>query len=155
MNFAVDDPNGAAGLDVTVETGAPDDGKGFYSVQIGLTYEEPDLDNYCPPSTCEHDGKHCSHEGRFRYMLTPAHLPIAQTGDLVASPGDGKGLISGIVASLVPSQVFDHMGMFIDNGWTIRHCTASPDRLEDEDLFTAKITVKLAGIIDLTDQKVH
>lgn len=154
VNFAIDDPDGEAGLDVTVETGAPSDGMGFYSVQIGLTYDEPDLDNYCPMGTCEHDGKHCSHDGHFRYTRIPAHLPIAQTGDLAISPGDGKGLISGIVASLQPAQVFDHMGIFIDNGWTIRHCTASPDRLEDEDLFTAKITVSLAGIIDLTDQKV-
>ena len=146
--------NGFFHLETTIETGAPADGKGFYAVQLGLTFDEPELDNYCPPDTCDEDGKHCAHEGGFRYMRVPEYLPYAQKGDLALSPGDGQGLISGIVASLVPNQVYDHMGIFIDNGRTIRHCTSSQERLEDDALFTAEISVKLAGVIELTNEKV-
>lgn len=154
VTFAVEEPAGRVELAVTVETGVPEHGKGFYAAQIGLTFDEPDLDNYCPPGTCEHDGAFCSHDGTFRYTRLPAHLPTAQTGDLLVSPGDGAGLISGIVASLVPAQVYDHMGIFIDNGWTIRHCTASSDRLEDDSLFTAEITLNLLGAVGVDTEKV-
>ena len=151
--FSPVDSGGTVDLVATIDTGAPADGKGFFAAQIGLTFDEPDLDNFCPPGTCDLDGKHCAHEGHFRYMRIPVHLPYAQKGDLALSPGDGRGLISGIVASLDPPQVYDHMGIFVDNGWTIRHCTCSQDRLEDEKRFTGEITVKLAGIIELDHQK--
>jgi len=149
--------NGASPLPVlraTVETGTPADGKGFFAVQLGLTFDEPELDKFCPPGDCDLDGKHCTFEGDFRYMLVPEQVPYAQKGDLALSPGDGVGLISGIVASLDPPQVYDHMGIFVDNGRTIRHCTASEDRLEDENLFTTEITIKLAGVIELDKQKI-
>ncbi len=152
--FTTIDTGAATELEATIETGTPAEGKGFFAVQIGLTYDEPDLDNYCPPGTCDLGGRHCAHDGTFRFMRVPPYLPYAQAGDLALSPGDGKGIISGLVASLVPPQVFDHMGIFIDNGSTIRHCTSSQDRIEDEDLFTAEITVKLAGVIDLDSEKV-
>jgi hypothetical protein len=103
---------------------------------------------------CDHDGKHCAYQGDFRFMRVPAQVPYARKGDLALSPGDGAGMISGIVASLSPPQIYDHMGIFVDDGRTIRHCTSSMDRLEDEDLFTAEITVKLLGVIDLDHEKV-
>ena len=152
--FATSEVDGTTQLEATIETGAPADGKGFFAVQIGLTYDEPDLDNYCPPGICDPDGKHCVHDGTFRFTRIPPYLPYAKKGDLALSPGDGRGIISGIVASLDPAQVFDHMGIFVDNGWTIRHCTSSQDRVEDEDLFTAEVTVKLAGVITLDHSKV-
>ena len=141
-------------LQVDIETGSPADGKGFYYAQVGLTFDEPDLDNYCPPGTCDIDDHHCAHEGDFRFMRVPANVPYARTGDLVLSPGDGRGLISGIVASLSPNQVYDHMGIFLDNGWTIRHCTGSEDHMQDDRLYTSEISIKLAGIIELDNEKV-
>jgi len=141
-------------LAATIETGAPADGKGFFYAQVGLTFDEPDLDNFCPPGTCDVDGEHCAHQGLFRFSYVPAQVPYAQKGDLALSPGDGQGFISGIVASLDPPQVYDHMGMFTDNGHSIRHCTSSQDRLQDDELYTAEITVKLAGIISLDHEKV-
>lgn len=153
ISFKIVAKAGVSMLEATVETGDPSDGKGFFAVQLGLTYDEPDLDNFCPPGHCDLEGDHCAHEGDFRYMRLAPHVPYAQKGDLVVSPGDGKGIISGIVASLSPNQVYDHMGIFVDNGQTIRHCTNSQDRLEAEDLFTGEITIKLAGIIELDQQK--
>jgi hypothetical protein len=141
-------------LEATIETGASAQGKGVFAAQIGLTFDEPELDNFCPLGTCDLEGKHCAHEGRFRFMRVPAHLPYAKKGDLALSPGDGQGFISGIVASLTPRQVFDHMGIFVDNGWTIRHCTGSMERLQDKKLFTAEISVKVAGVIELENQPV-
>lgn len=152
--FTTIEVGGTAELVATIDTGAPDEGKGFFATQIGLTFDEPDLDNFCPSGTCDIEGIHCTHEGHFRFMRVPPYLPYAQKGDLALSPGDGKGLISGIVASLDPPQVFDHMAIFIDNGRTVRHCTSSQERLKDEDLFTAEITVKLAGVIKLDSEKV-
>lgn len=154
VTLAPVDVGGVIQLTVTVETGAPGAGKGFYYAQVGLTFDEPDLDNFCPPGTCDRDGKHCAHEGLFRFTYIPGHVPYAQKGDLALSPGDGRGIISGIVAALDPPEVYDHMGIFIDNGWTIRHCTASVDRLQDEDLFTAEISLKLVGVIELSHEKV-
>lgn len=151
-SFTADDIGKIAHLDIEVETGDPEQDEGFLFVQLGLTYDEPDLDNYCPPGTCQHDGKFCSHDGVFRYTRMPPVVPYARKGDLALSPGDGRGLISGIVASLTPFQVYDHMGMFIDNGRTIRHCTASEDRAGAKDLFTEKLTIKLAGVIELADE---
>jgi hypothetical protein len=153
-SFNTIDQAGTPLLEATIETGEPAAGLGFFAAQIGLTFDEPELDNYCPPGTCDLDGLHCAHEGLFRFTRIPAHLPYAQKGELALSPGDGHGFISGIVASLSPPQVYDHMGIFIDNGWTIRHCTSSMDRLEDDSLFTAELTIKLAGIIELTNEKI-
>jgi hypothetical protein len=154
VTFSEDTSGGLVELEATIETGLPAAAKGFYAAQIGLTFDEPELDQFCPPAVCDQDGKHCAYEGDSRFMRIPAQLPYAKKGDLALSPGDGEGFISGIVASLAPAQVYDHMGMFIDNGRTIRHCTGSMERLEDEDLFTAEISVKLAGVITLERQKV-
>jgi len=136
---------GDAVLEATVETGTRSQNQGFLAIQIGLTYEEPDLDNYCPPGDCEDDGKHCAHTGTFRFMRVPPHVPYALKGDLAISPGDGNGIISGIVASLSPNQVYDHMGIFIDNGQTIRHCTSSQDRMEEDRLYTFHLQLKILG----------
>ena len=59
-------------------------GEGFYAVQIGLSFDEPDLDQFCPPGVCDHDGKHCSYQGDSRFKRVPAQLPCAQKGDLGA-----------------------------------------------------------------------
>jgi hypothetical protein len=154
ISFAVDESGALVQFEVAIETGSPNDGKGFYAAQIGLTFDEPELEQFCPPGVCDHDGRHCSYEGDSRFMRVSAQLPYAKKGDLALSPGDGVGFISGIVASLQPAQVYDHMGLFIDNGRTIRHCTSSMDRLEDESLFTSEISIKLAGVITLERQKV-
>jgi hypothetical protein len=154
VSFTVDNSSVIPRLNVAIDTGRPADNKGFYAAQVGLTFEEPDLKKFCPPGVCDHEGKHCSYEGDSRFMRVPAQLPYARKGDLAVSPGDGVGFISGIVASLTPPQVYDHMGIFVDNGRTIRHCTSSMARLEDESLFTSEISIKLAGVITLERQKV-
>jgi lactoylglutathione lyase len=87
-------------------------------------------------------------------MRVPPQVPYAKKGDLALSPGDGQGFISLVVASLGPPQVYDHMGIFVDNGLTIRHCTSSKERVKQKELFTSEITVKLAGVITLDRQKI-
>ncbi|MBD2755680.1 hypothetical protein [Spirosoma validum] len=69
-------------------------------------------------------------------MRLPIQVRDARKGDLALSPGDGKGTISAIVDVMSPTQAYDHMGIFIDNGFTIRHCTSSQERYEDERLYT-------------------
>ena len=154
VGFATDESVAPVALDVAVETGDPAAGKGFYAAEVGLSFDEPDLNQLCPPGHCDRDGKHCSYQGDFRFMRVPAQIPYAQTGDLALSPGDGRGFISLVVASLDPAQVYDHMGIFVDNGRTIRHCTASKERVKQKELFTSEITVKLAGVITLDRQKI-
>jgi hypothetical protein len=154
VGFATDEAVSPVALDVAIETGDPAAGKGFYAAKVGLSFDEPELDQFCPPGTCDRDGKHCSYQGDSRFMRVPPQLPYAKTGDLALSPGDGQGFISLVVASLDPPQVYDHMGIFIDNGRTIRHCTSSKDRVKQKELFTSEITVKLAGVITLDRQKI-
>ena len=154
VGFATDESVSPVALDIAIETGNPGTGKGFYAAEVGLSFDEPDLDQFCPPGTCDLDGKHCSYEGDFRFMRVPPQLPYAKKGDLALSPGDGQGFISLVVASLDPPQVYDHMGIFVDNGRTIRHCTSSKDRVKQKELFTSEITVKLAGVITLDRQKI-
>lgn len=154
LSLTVDESGALAQLEVAIETGSPGSGKGFYAAQVGLTFEEPDLAQYCPPGVCDLEGHHCAYEGDSRFTRVPEQVPYAQKGDLTLSPGDGVGFISGIVASLEPPQVYDHMGMFVDHGRTIRHCTSSMDRIEDDSLFTSEISIKLAGVITLEKTKV-
>jgi hypothetical protein len=154
VGFVTEEGVSPVALDVAIETGDPANGKGFYAAEVGLSFDEPDLGQFCPPGTCDRDGKHCSYQGDFRFMRVPPQVPYAKTGDLALSPGDGQGFISLVVASLDPPQVYDHMGIFIDNGRAIRHCTSSKDRVKQKELFTSEITVKLAGVITLDRQKI-
>ena len=89
--YAVEDVGKIPLLKIDVETGDPSKARDSSYVQIGLTYDEPYLDNYCPPGTCEHDGKLCSHDGRWRYTRIPPMSPSPAGGDLVLSPGTGRG----------------------------------------------------------------
>jgi len=53
-----------------------------------------------------------------------------------------------------PARPSDGAIPFSRDGRTIRHCTSSMDRLEDESLFTSEFSIKLAGVITLERQKV-
>src|SRR4029078_8491433 len=152
--FVTEEGVSPVALDVAIETGDPANGKGFYAAEVGLSFDEPDLDQFCPPGTCDLDGKHCSYEGDFRFMRVAPQLPYAKTGDLALSPGDGQGFISLVVASLDPPQVYDSMWLFIDTAGATRRCTSSKDRVKQKELFTSEITVKLAGVITLDRQKI-
>lgn len=133
-------------LRVSIETGLAANRQGFYAVQLGLTYDEPKLDDYCPPGHCdEDDGTYCVHTGSFRYTRRQPFVSTARKGDLALSPSDGKGTIGTILTNLTPPQVYDHMGIFVDDGQTIRHCTSSKGRYEQEELFTTSISVDVPG----------
>lgn len=136
-------------VDVEIVTGPPDAGQGFSYSHVALTYDEDDLADLCPLGRCEDEQHHCRATGETRFTWVPPHVPEAKAGYLALSPGDGKGLVSGIVAALTPPQVYDHMGIFVDNGWTVRHCTSSQDRYEDDKLWSATVKVNFLGSVDV------
>nr|BFE61327.1 hypothetical protein GCM10020063_058530 [Dactylosporangium thailandense] len=58
-----------------------------------------------------------------------AYVANALPGDLYLSPGNGDGTIGGLLAQLTVPQAYDHMGIFLDAGFSIRHCTFSKERM--------------------------
>jgi hypothetical protein len=60
----------------------------------------------------------------------PMRIANAAKGDLFLSPGSSLGLVGAILGALRPSQHYSHMGIFVDDGLSIRHATGSSDRLE-------------------------
>lgn len=91
----------------------------------------------------------CSPDGRVTAQLTdrappkfrvlPWRVGNAQKGDLLLTPGGEGGLIGGILWRLDRRQYFSHMGIFIDDGATVRHATAIGDRAKHERLMPTRI----------------
>jgi len=74
----------------------------------------------------------------------PAYIANAQKGDLFLCPGGSMGVIGGLLAALDPPQHFTHMGIFVDDGAAIRHCTMSEDQVQDAIGGTGDLIGKLA-----------
>jgi hypothetical protein len=61
----------------------------------------------------------------------PAQIVNAQKGDLFLCPGGSMGKIGGLLSALDPPQHYTHMGIFVDDGGTIRHCTMSDEQANE------------------------
>jgi hypothetical protein len=94
------------------------------------------------------DPRDCTSDPRLVCVLTKGTMLVereptisnGRRGDLVLSPADGAGVIGTILKNLDPHQFFDHMGILIDDGNSIRHCTESKDRLfNDKSYFTGSL----------------
>lgn len=98
------------------------------------------LHRRCAPDACPEDQPLCPPDPRLTCQLVdvldlvedPAHFKNAKKGDLFLCPATSDGMIGGLLGALDPPQHYTHMGIFIDNGRTIRHCTVSGQWLKDE-----------------------
>lgn len=73
----------------------------------------------CPPNpnvTCQLDGQQAM-------TYVPGHIGNAEKGDLLLCPATSNGLIGALLGALQPSQHYTHMGIFVDDGYHVRHCT--------------------------------
>jgi hypothetical protein len=64
-------------------------------------------------------------------MNEPARIINAAKGDLFLAPGNALGFVGAILAALRPSQHYTHMGIFVDDGVSVRHATASSEHLQE------------------------
>ncbi len=62
--------------------------------------------------------------------MVPAMILNASKGDLILCPGDGTGSIGALLGALQMPQVYSHMGIMMDKGMNIRHCTAVASRMQ-------------------------
>ena len=53
----------------------------------------------------------------------PGHVTNASKGDLMMSPGSFDGHIGALLAALDPPQHYTHCGIFVDDGYHVRHVT--------------------------------
>ena len=142
QSFGVASSGGVDNLNIVIDTGTAADDQGFLYEKLALTYDEP-FDEMCQPNVCVHEpGKNCQATGEMRYAWRWPRLDSAQSGDLLLGPAGGTGIIGVLLAALHPAQFYDHMVLFVeDDGQTVRHCTASDDRIQAERYYNGKIKV--------------
>ena len=99
-------------------------------------------DEECDPNVCPSDPRLVCAVDDWAVGWQPAHIANALKGDLILSPADGSGLIGTLLGAVQPPQVYDHMGIMVENHSVIRHCTQSKDRLLDPKYFTGVLIVE-------------
>jgi hypothetical protein len=130
-------------LRVTVDTGTPAAGRGFFYTKLVLTYDE-EFDTMCNPDVCIADpNRSCQTTGENRLSYVWPQISSALAGDLLLGPAGGKGVLGRLLGALHGPQFYDHMVIFVeDDGRSVRHCTASDERIAREAYYTATVTVK-------------
>src|SRR5262249_46524611 len=68
-------------------------------------------------------------------QVRPWRIKNAFKGNLILSPGGPAGMIGGLLKQLHPPQRYSHMGLMVDDHFTLRQATSSADRLQDWDHF--------------------
>lgn len=74
----------------------------------------------CVPATTPSD--------LYEFELDPAYVLNARKGDSLIS--SGCGIIGTLMTNVRPNQYYDHTGIMIEDGYAIRHSTASVGRLK-------------------------
>jgi hypothetical protein len=131
-------------LQVSVDTGTPAVvGQGFFYAKLALTYDEG-FDKMCNPDICLTDpGRSCQATGESRLSYEWPKLGPALAGDLLLGPAGGTGVLGRLLGALEGPQFYDHMVMFVeDDGRSVRHCTASDDRIAKEAYYTVTLKVE-------------
>jgi hypothetical protein len=130
-------------LQVTVDTGTPAAGQGFFYSKLALTYDEA-FEKMCDPDICLTDpGRSCQVTGERRLSYVWPEMPSVLSGDLLVGPAGGNGVLGRLLGALQGPQHYDHMVMFVeDDGRSVRHCTASDERIAKEAYYTSTVTVK-------------
>lgn len=130
-------------LQVTVDTGTPAAGQGFFYAKFALTYDEA-FEKMCDPDMCLADpARSCQATGDERLSYVWPQMSSVLSGDLLLGPAGGTGVLGRLLGALMGPQFYDHMVMFVeDDGRSVRHCTASDERIAKEAYYTVTITVK-------------
>lgn len=130
-------------LVVTIDTGLPADGKGFSYTKMTLTYDEG-FDTMCDPNVCLVDpGQSCQQTGEERFAYAWPTFTSVRSGDLLLGPAGPHGVLGHLLGALHGPQYYDHMVMFVeDDGRTVRHCTASDDRIQDKEYYSSTVKVE-------------
>lgn len=135
----------AAGADLLLayRSAATDQvGVGSWADVYGIPHDLKALvDQPCDPQGCTDDPRLvCVLTEDTAVVQRPAQVRMARRGDLVLTPADGDGVIGTILKNLGPHQFYDHMGIMVDDGNTIRHCTEAKDRLiGDKSYYTGSL----------------
>lgn len=103
-----------------------------YDIAFGLPAElEALLGTSCKPHLCTPDLRLvCAGTEDFEWQWEPAWIRNAFKGDLVVTPADGAGIIGRFLKKLAYEQRYDHMGIMIDDHYTVRHATMAHDRIK-------------------------
>lgn len=135
-------PTGDA-LRLAIDTGNAGNGQGFFYAKLTLSYDEP-FEEMCLPDVCLADpAKSCQFTGDYRRTWGWPRLEAARAGDMLLGPASGAGVLGRLLGALQPTQRFDHIVLFVeDDGRTVRHCTASDERLSEEEYINGTVTVK-------------
>jgi hypothetical protein len=113
-----------------------------YIHACALDPSDPRINQDCDPDACPPDPRLvCALQPAHSIRWTPATIDNAMKGDLVLSPADGNGVIGTLLGALTPRQIYDHMGMMVEDQRVIRHCTESKDRLKDKRYYTGVLVV--------------
>ncbi len=129
-------------LQVTIDTGVVGAGQGFFYSKLALTYDEA-FEKMCDPDICLSDpGRNCQATGEERLTYVYPKLSSVLAGNLLLGPAGGGGVLGQLLGALKGPQFYDHMVIFTeDDGRSVRHCTASDDRIAKEAYYSHKITV--------------
>jgi hypothetical protein len=110
-----------------------------------LDPNDPRINQPCDPATCPPDPRLvCALKPSHAIRWQPATIENAQKGDLVLTAADGIGVIGTLLGALSPPQIYDHMGIMVEDKRVIRHCTESKDRLKDKRYYTGMIAFDAA-----------
>jgi len=99
----------------------------------------------CPPDpqlTCQLPRRLPSAGGpppKIKVVRRATYIANARKGNLFLCPADGTGVIGGLLLQLSYPQRYSHMGVFVDDGFTIRHSTVSQDQMTSEKHMTGSI----------------
>ncbi|RKI46077.1 hypothetical protein D7Y27_08860 [Corallococcus sp. AB004] len=86
----------------------------------------------CTPKDCPPDLRlACVATEDFEWHWDAGCIRNALKGDLVVTPADGVGIIGGFLKMLKFEQRFDHMGIMVDDHYTVRHTTMAHGRLKN------------------------
>ena len=87
-------------LRITVDTGTPGAGQGFFYAKLVLTYDEG-FDTMCDPDVCLTDpNRSCQTTGEERLTYVWPCMSSALAGDLLLGPAGGKGVLGRLLGAL-------------------------------------------------------
>jgi hypothetical protein len=85
----------------------------------------------CDPGRCPPDPRLvCEATDRVDWQFEEAWIRNARKGDLVVTPASGSGMIGGFLKKLQYEQQFDHMGIMLEDHYTVRHATMAHKRAD-------------------------
>lgn len=104
---------------------------------------DPRINQPCDPAICSPDPRLvCAVQPQHSIRWQAATIDNARKGDLILTPADGVGVIGTLLGALSPPQIYDHMGIMMEDRRVIRHCTESKDRLKDKNYYTGVLVIQ-------------